>query len=29
MEMFDSLYGQRKQLEAVFKYFDVNGDGVR
>jgi len=27
MEMFDSLYGQRKQLEAVFKYFDVNGDG--
>ena len=26
--MFDSMYGQRKQLEAVFRYFDVDKDGV-
>ena len=24
----DSLYGQRKKLEAIFNYFDTNGDGV-
>lgn len=27
--VMDALYGQRKKLEAVFNYFDVNGDGVR
>lgn len=24
----DALYSQRKKLEAIFNYFDVNGDGV-
>lgn len=26
--VMDTMYGQRKQLETVFYYFDTNGDGV-
>jgi hypothetical protein len=26
--MMDSLYGNRKKLEAMFSFFDTNGDGV-
>jgi serine/threonine-protein phosphatase with EF-hand domain len=25
----DALYGQRRRLEVIFNFFDVNGDGVR
>lgn len=28
MLSMDSMYGQRAKLEAVFRYFDTNGDGV-
>ena len=24
----DEMYGQRKKLESIFYFFDVNGDGV-
>jgi hypothetical protein len=27
--MLDSIYAQRKKLQAVFNFFDTNGDGVR
>lgn len=28
MLSMDSMYGQRAKLEAVFRYFDKNGDGA-
>ena len=27
-QMMDSLYGNRRKLEAMFQFFDTNGDGV-
>ena len=28
INVFDDMYGQREKLEAVFTFFDTNGDGV-
>ena len=28
LTMMDAMYVQRKKLETVFYYFDINGDGV-